>query len=844
MNRLTACAAVALLALCAAGEVPFESRVKWIAAQEPFLDGVNHPRYFRAEAHVREGLIKAVAHWWFDDAGALYVDGKKAGASGTGKGCDLTAFFKEPGRHVVAVEDTNLAGVGGFCLAIHFTYGDGRTECFHTSGAWRCAKQAAKGWEQSSFNDSGWERVRVFDDVLATPWVELRDMSVFMPSDEQTAYKTARARQEENARGLLERLKSETKPQCRVVYDRGRSRFDIGGKFYETTFYNVTESWNAHNRKLLRQAAGFRDAGVHLYGLGVDTRRVWRADGSIDFAQLEEPMRSALAIDPEARFMFCISTYMPPKWWVRAHPDELVGYANGKVNFDEPECLKNVAVPSFASMTWRRDVADYETRLVRHLENSPYASRIFAYRTDFGINHEWHSYGMRDNLMPDCGQAMTAVFRDWLRAAYSNDVAALRRAWDDPRVDFATVCTPSPAQRVRGEPRDPVRDRAVIDYERCHAAMLRDCLFAFNRAIKEACGGRALVGNYCGYFFGLPEVAEGCHLENDAILDSPWVDFQSSPFVYGPNARRAGAPQYARCLLEGLRSRGKVALMEADNSTSLAGIGYSHYSNTFDEDEAILARDFVQTLCWGCGFWYFDFGQGWYAHPRYDAFFKKIFPIRSRDADCSSISEVLVVGDYESILFSNVKLPVTRHTRCTTDQITELGHAGVPFDSASFADLAAGRLKDYKVYLFPNLLYATPEKMAVVEKLRAADRTLLWVDAPGSLTPQGVDPANVERLTGKKPADIPPAPLKRDALRKILRDAGVHVFSEDSASSLYANASYVALHSAKPGRQTIRLPRAATVTELYPEHRTLGTGMTEFTFDVKGPATTLFSWEK
>lgn len=30
-------------------ETPFESRVKWIAAQEPFMDGVGHPRWFRAE---------------------------------------------------------------------------------------------------------------------------------------------------------------------------------------------------------------------------------------------------------------------------------------------------------------------------------------------------------------------------------------------------------------------------------------------------------------------------------------------------------------------------------------------------------------------------------------------------------------------------------------------------------------------------------------------------------------------------------------------------------------------------------------------------------------------------
>ena len=58
-------------------------------------------------------------------------------------------------------------------------------------------------------------------------------------------------------------------------------------------------------------------------------------------------------------------------------------------------------------------------------------------------------------------------------------------------------------------------------------------------------------GNYCGYYFGVPETAEGWHLENDAILDSPCVDFQCSPSIYGAESRRRGCGQYARCLLEG-----------------------------------------------------------------------------------------------------------------------------------------------------------------------------------------------------------------------------------------------------------------------------------------------------
>lgn len=824
-----ACAVVAALVMApsgAAAEEDIVSSVKWVTAPEPFAQGVGKARCFRAEAQVGEGLKSAVAHWWFDDSGALWVDGRRLSQDNSGKGVDLTAAFAAPGRHLVAVRATNLAGVGGVCLAVHFTYIDGRVEVFHTSSDWRCSTVEAAGWMQNDFDDSGWQPVRVHDDALAAPWVALRDMAEFMPVAERARLRDIRARHELRLAAAMKAIAQEPKPQCRIVYERGLPRFDVGGRRFETVFYNVSEDWHGENRRLRRQVEAFRDAGMHVYGLGVDTLKVWREDGTIDFAALEAPMRSALAIDPEARFMFCICTCMPPKWWVASHPNELVGYQNGVVNPKETRSLKNPAVPSMASEAWRRDMADYETRLVRYLEDSPFAARIIAYRTDYGINHEWHYYGMR-NLMPDNGLAMTRAFRAWLRRAYDGDVEALRRAWNDSAATFERAELPSMEARLRTSAelgmRDAERDRMALDYERCHAAVLRDCLLAFNRAVKEACGGRALVGNYCGYFFALPEAAEGCHLENDAILDSPWVDFQSGPFCYGPDQRKLGAPQYARALLEGTRSRGKLSLMESDNSTSVADNQYCRYSSNYEEDLALLARDFVSTLCWGCGLWYYDFGQGWYADTVYADFFRRLLPIRARQADCTSAAEILVVGDYESIMFTNVAYPAKRHLQEATVQITELGHSGVPFDTASFADLAAGRLKEYRIYFFPNLHHVTPAKRAVLERLRAAGKRIVWpADPDGAMT----------------------VPVTRHVWRGICTESGVHIYNDDGEASLYANAGYVGLHVGKAGRQTIRLPRAAHVSELYPVQREIGESIAEFAFDAPGPGTWLFATDR
>lgn len=841
MKKILVVAVGVAVSLCAgAGEI--ESRVKWICPQEPFPQGIGKIRYYRHAFMVRAGLTNAVARWWCDDRGTLFVDGNKVpgGSQRINPGGNVTTLLRQPGRHVLAVQDENLAGKGGVCLSLELAYADGTVDHAYTSDAWLYATQAPANWKAVDFDDAKWAKARVHGDALLAPWCALAEMSLLLLPDEKAARAAELSAREVRLATALKRMEGETKPVCRIVYDRGMPWFDIGGRRFGTAFYNTSEDWSDDNRHLRRQVAHFRDAGMHLYGVGVDTRKAWKPDGSIDFERAIEPMRSALAIDPEARFFYSINTLLPPYWWAQRNPNELVGYANGKVELGQFECLKNCAAGSAASEVWRRDVCDYHRRLVEYLESTPYAKRIFAYRVDWGANHEWHYYGMR-GYMPDAGPAMTAAFRVWLRKAYGGDVAALRTAWRDPAVTFETAQTPAPAARLKksaGTLRDPVLDRAVIDYERCHAATLRDLLLVSNRSVKEACGGRALVGNYGGYFFGMPETAEGWHLENDAVLDSPYVDFQCSPQVYGRDSRMPGGVQYARCLLEALRRRGKLSIQEADNSTTTFPVSYNHWSKDTEGDIALLARDFVQTLCWGCGFWYFDFGQGWYSDPAFADYFRKIYPIRAQQADCSSVSEVLVVGDYESVMFSNVDWPPPASAQTITRQVNELGGAGVPFDSASFKDLASGTLRPYRVYLFPNFHYATPEKLAVVDRIRAAGGSIVWIGTPGTLSPAGHDPKGVA-----KPADrIFPDVASRQDLRAFFREKGVHVYCDDTAAAVYACASYVALHNAEAGKKTLRLPRRAKVTEVYPETRPMGT-VQEIVFDARGPATTLFRVE-
>jgi hypothetical protein len=149
--------------------------------------------------------------------------------------------------------------------------------------------------------------------------------------------------------------------------------------------------------------------------------------------------------------------------------------------------------------------------------------------------------------------------------------------------------------------------------------------------------------------------------------------------------------------------------------------------------------------------------------------------------------------------------------------VTALGHAGVPFDAASTIDLVSGQLKDYKVYIFCNLHFHTPEKDRLVADLRAHGKIVV----------------------------LPEKPLTAKDLRALFKSNGVHIWNDDPDAAVYASAACVGFHCASGGEKTIRLPRRAKVTMLYPERRPIAenTDKIVFTPSTTGMSTTLFRLE-
>jgi hypothetical protein len=230
-------------------------------------------------------------------------------------------------------------------------------------------------------------------------------------------------------------------------------------------------------------------------------------------------------------------------------------------------------------------------------------------------------------------------------------------------------------------------------------------------------------------------------------------------------------------------------------------------------------------------------------------------------------------------------------------QVGELCRTGAPFDWYMIEDLEEGLIPSYKSYVFLDCFYLTPSQRKAIEKLKAANRTLIWFYAPGCVSGARLATEDMTRLTGLsfektdkgkleiilRPGACPTAPprfgpgqeqspifVPAEASCRVLglysdsqkpglvsKNAGSwrsvysgvpllpaevlrKLFAEagvhiycDSGDNLMGNAAWLSIHTAVAGRKRIQLQKHSPVFDII-SNRLLSAGTQ--TFDVELPA--------
>jgi hypothetical protein len=622
----------------------------------------------------------------------------------------------------------------------------------------------------------------------------------------------------------------------------------------------------------------------------------WVGEGRYDDAEWEAIMARFLDACPGAYCFPRLFVDAPP-WWLEQHPEECCQYATrpGSTGAEEfGSVWGGTRHASFASERWRRESGEAVRRFIEHLDRSPYRDRVLGIHVANGIYGEWHAWSATD--VPDSSEPMRQALIRYLRETYGDEAPRLQAAWGQPELEFDMVSLPSLEERRhadRGPFRDPAKSGKVIDYYRCLHAVTASAIDHFCRIVKEASQGRLLTVIFYSYTPDLDWPQEGDHRAAAQVHRLESVDIFSSPHSYA--RRKLGQDGLFRNYPASLKLHGKLFLDEADDRTHLARDPVFTHVTTVEESLSVLRREFANAVTQGVGLWYMDQQGDWFHDPQVMAEIKRLkaWGDRSLSMSRESVAEIAVI----SCLDSQFYLGGTSHATCALyrDQIGRLCEAGAPFDWYLIEDLEEGRLPSHKLTIFLDAFYLTARQRAAVEGLKAEGRTLLWFYAPGYITDEGLSVEAMSQLVGMPIAPLPvaaatapplagasdgiapligpAAPLPplfaptesaldawgtavRDfgtwrsvycaasgvpapELRRIAREAGVHVYSE-SDDPLMANASWVSLHAASDGVKTLRLPRARRVWDVVREAE-VGASVSTWSFPLRRGETALFA---
>ncbi|MBO4511934.1 MAG: beta-galactosidase trimerization domain-containing protein [Victivallales bacterium] len=733
-------------------------KAQWLTYPEDVNEGINKERYLRTEFNVaKKAIKKAFVAYVIDDTGNVMLNGKavehqrtRIFGNGNTKQYDITKELVS-GANALCATTINNGGPGGFILHISITYQDGSEQEVFTDTTWRASRKKQPGWEKAGFAAKEWKTPASAGDYLSDPWAGKYDFIAILANDDAAAERERRQQVAQRTKKLLEKLATEPELQAKIAYKDGGVFIDLGGKLYRPVLYNYSAG-GRDTPNFREKLQNFADADMHLLSCGIEADQFWKGPEQYDYQAIDKHLARAFTQSPEGRFIFAITFSHGPQWWNQLHPEETIRYGRKSTKYSKGDNIGPYNAPSYASELWIKEASETVRRLVKHIEGTPYAKRIFGYRLGAGVYSEWHYYGMADS-MPDVSEPMKRLFRAYLREKYQGDLEQLRKAWRQSEVTFESAEPPSEAVRMQvldGVLRDPVKHAWTLDFLHCMQRSLSNALLAINKAAKEACNGRALIGNYCGYFFGMGYTAEGWHIVNDVFMDSPYVDFQISPCCYTSFYRKLGASQLSRSLWSSYPLHGKMCIFEADTRTHLTQKNSNKHATTAKESVALLSRDLAQAISKGSAFWYYDFGCDWYNCPEILQFFHCIAPIYDAVKDFSSSAEVAVIADWESAYYHAIQAPEggPQVSLSMNNQPRELNNAGILFDAFSFADIDNPALQKYKLFIFPQLFYMTPEKLAKLSAIKKAGKTLLFLNAAGWLTANGPDNNSIFQTTG------------------------------------------------------------------------------------------------
>lgn len=514
--------------------------------------------------------------------------------------------------------------------------------------------------------------------------------------------------------------------KAELIHENGAAKIRINGETVSSVSFRSFWPGEEITRNFARD--GIRLMSVYPSGLlcTLDVPysqfgEFWIGDGQYDWDVLRAQMDQFIRNAPDDYFSLILQLDTRD-WFLKEHPEC-------------PYTFHHIAEGT-SYRVWteaaRRCIRDTLSFLDRE-----YPEKIYAVYVCAGGTCEWINHTMGEHVYDPYKEA---AFRRWAK--------------DESR------CLPT-EKEMAGGAHGLILDKGeqnAVDYWHFLADMTADTILAFAAEVKKHNPG-LLVGMFEGYLFCFGEgFGDSCH--NGIIkrvYGSPDIDIIFSPASY--MHRGLEGVSNSQLPMASVRIHGKMYYHEIDNTAFPANANpyaqvlqqYAHRRHASLRESIMYARRESACVFASLGtYWWFDMFGGWYDNEELRAALKQIGQAQERlyGADIASNAEVAYFMDEESEM--HLARRNTVHDQLGLKQMEPLGRVGCQVDYYAAEDILhpAFNRKQYKLYIFADLVAPTEEMRRAVKELRAQGASILFLYAPGIVKDGVFTPDAMEEMTG------------------------------------------------------------------------------------------------
>ena len=614
----------------------------------------------------------------------------------------------------------------------------------------------------------------------------------------------------------------------------------------------------------------------------------WKGIGQFDFDYFDYCASETLRNNPDAYLVWDLHLE-PPEKWAEKFTGELSRLENGNIT----RCRHYICY-SFASAIALNAMKHAMVQAIRHVENSSYAHRVIGYRICGGNTLEWLGWDPEPGHMTDYSDVAQQAFIRFSGREYGLELAGIPSMRERKATDNGAVLYMQPGKHL-----------SVIAHNDFQSRIIADMFLELCRTAKKELHGNKLVGGYFGYTAHLPSSGQSNyrgHYALNRVLNSGAVDFLISPISY--SIRYIGETANDMKPYTSMMAHNILPVLEDDsrthNSPSLYARGYPQSQTlSLQQSISVARRNAGIALCRNYPLHYlalitgteFNFPQmgddlavvravGEYCVenniPRqseiavvYSEETVKRIPYLEKNSDPFRIRQIYrgdgTVQTYKErariltgVIWKNAEL---------------YPRIGAPIDILLAEDLPNAP-QHYKLYIFPDSFYWTPEFQNAIDKLKEKNVTMLWLYAPGFAGDRANSLENMTKLTGfkfellKNPlepityyksqrlgigpeitpvfrivntgketvmgkyvnTDYPalamtkhgratsvfsgPFLLNDQFLRELAEQSGIHLYSR-SSDPFEANRNFLILHARSSGKKKIHLPEEVDIVDVF-----------------------------